>query len=128
MSWRWIDRRALELLHDESIAEHGGASGLRDEGLLESALARPLNLAGYGEPDVAELAASYGVGWAKNYPFVDGNKRAAFLSVGLFLTLNGKRLVTTQAEATMTMLNVAAGTLDEAGFAQWLRQNMEDRR
>jgi death on curing protein len=128
MSWRWIDRRALELLHDESIAEHGGASGLRDEGLLESALARPLNLAGYGEPDVAELAASYGVGLAKNHPFVDGNKRAAFLSVGLFLTLNGKRLVTTQAEATMTMLNVAAGTLDEAGFAQWLRQNMEDRR
>jgi death on curing protein len=128
MSWRWIDRRALELLHDESIAEHGGASGLRDEGLLESALARPLNLAGYGEPDVAELAASYGVGLAKNHPFVDGKKRAAFLSVGLFLTLNGKRLVTTQAEATMTMLNVAAGTLDEAGFAQWLRQNMEDRR
>jgi death on curing protein len=127
MSWRWIDRRALVLLHDESIAEHGGASGLRDEGLLESALARPLNLAAYGEPDVAELAAAYGVGLAKNHPFVDGNKRAAFLAVGLFLALNGKRLVASQAEATLTMLSVAAGTLDEAGFAHWLRQHTQDR-
>jgi len=128
MSWRWADRRALELLHDESIAEHGGASGLRDEGLLESALARPLNLAAYGEPDVAELAASYGVGLAKNHPFVDGNKRAAFLAVGLFLALNGKRLVATQAEATLNMLAVAAGTLEEADFAQWLREHVQNRK
>lgn len=128
MSWRWVDRRALELLHDESIAEHGGASGLRDEGLLDSALARPLNLAAYGEPDVAELAASYGVGLAKNHPFVDGNKRAAFLAVGLFLALNGKRLVATQAEATLTMFAVAAGTLEERAFAQWLREHTQDRR
>ena len=126
--WRWIDRRALLLLHDESIAEHGGASGIRDEGLLDSALARPLNLVAYGSPDWAELAASYGVGLAKNHPFVDGNKRAAFLAVGLFLALNGRRLVATQAEATMTMLAVAAGSVDEPAFAAWLRSHTESRR
>ena len=128
MSWSWVHRRALELLHDESIAEHGGLPGLRDEGLLESALARPLNLAAYGEPDVTELAASYGVGLAKNHAFVDGNKRVAFLAVGLFLALNGQRLVATQAEATLAMLDVAAGTLDEAAFAQWLREHTQPRR
>lgn len=128
MSWRWIDRRALELLHDESIAEHGGAPGLRDEGLLESALARPLHRAAYGEPDVADLAAAYGVGLAKGHAFVDGNKRVALLSVGLFLALNGYRLVATQADATLTMLSVAAGSLDEAGFAAWLRGHVQDRK
>jgi death on curing protein len=128
VSWRWIDRRALELLHDESIAEHGGAAGLRDEGLLESALARPLNLAADGDPDVAELAAAYGVGLAKNHPFVDGNKRAAFLAVGMFLALNGKRLVATQADATLTMLAVAAGSMDEPSFAQWLREHVQNRK
>jgi death-on-curing protein len=127
-AWRWIDRRVLLLLHDESIAEHGGAPGIRDEGLLESALARPLNLAAYGEPDLAELAASYGVGLAKNHPFVDGNKRAAFLAVGLFLALQGQRLVASQAEATVVMLDVAAGTFDEATFAQWLRAHTQPRR
>lgn len=127
MSWRWIDRRALELLHDESIAEHGGAPGLRDEGLFEPALARPLNLAAYGEPDAADLAAAYGVGLAKNHPFVDGNKRVAFLAVGLFLALNRYRLVATQAEATLSMLAVAAGTLDEPTFAQWLREHVQPR-
>jgi death on curing protein len=127
MSWRWVDRRALDLLHADSLAEHGGAAGLRDEGLLESALARPLNLAAYGEPDVAALAASYGVGLAKNHPFVDGNKRAAFLAMGLFLGLNGQRLVATQADATLTMLGVAAGTLEEAQLADWLRRNTRRR-
>jgi death on curing protein len=123
MSWRWVDRAALLLLHGESLAEHGGAPGLRDEGLLDSALARPLNLCAYGAPDYAELAAAYGVGLAKNHAFVDGNKRAAFLGVGLFLALNGYRLVATQAEATLTMLDVAAGALDEAGFADWIRSH-----
>ncbi len=126
--WRWVSRQALELLHDESIAEHGGAAGIRDEGLLESALARPLNQAAYGSPDVATLAASYGVGLAKNHPFVDGNKRVAFLAVGLFLALNGQRLVATQAEATVAMLDVAAGVLDEAAFASWLREHTQLRR
>jgi death on curing protein len=120
-SWRWIDRSVLLLLHGESLAEHGGASGLRDEGLLDSALARPVNLAAYGEPDLADLAASYGVGLAKNHAFVDGNKRAAFLAVGLFLALNGHRLVASQADATLTMLHVAAGLLDDKGFAAWIR-------
>lgn len=127
MSWRWIDRRALELLHDESIAEHGGASGLRDEGLLESALARAPNLAAYGAPDFADLAAAYGAGLAQNHPFVDGNKRAAFLALGLFLALNGYRLVTTQADATLTMLSLAAGEIDESAFATWLRTRSRPR-
>jgi death-on-curing protein len=119
---RWIDRHALVLLHAESLAEHGGSSGLRDEGLLESALARPLNLAAYGNPDFAELAAAYGMGLARNHPFVDGNKRAAFLAVGLFLTLNGYRLHAAQVDATMTMLAVAAGDIDEPAFAAWIRE------
>ena len=127
MNWRWVDRRALLLLHADSLAEHGGAAGLRDEGLLDSALARPLNLAAYGEPDFAALAASYGVGLARNHAFVDGNKRAAFLAVGLFLALNGQRLVASQVEATTTMLAVAEGSLDEAGFADWIRRHTQPR-
>lgn len=119
--WRWISRQALLLLHEESLAEHGGAAGLRDEGLLDSALARPLNLLAYGAPDLAELAAAYGVGLAKNHAFVDGNKRAAFLAVGLFALLNSQRLQTTQADATLTMLGVAAGEVDEPAFAAWIR-------
>ncbi len=125
--WRWIDKRALLLLHDESLAEHGGTAGLRDEGLLESALARPQHRESYGTPDLADLAAAYGVGLAKNHPFVDGNKRAAFLAVGVFLALNGQRLVATQAEATLTMLGVASGELEEAAFAAWIRTHMAPR-
>lgn len=124
MSWRWINRHALELLHDESLAEHGGAPGGRDQGLLESALARPHNLLAYGEPDISELAAAYAVGLAKNHGFVDGNKRAAFLSLGLFLALDGHRLVTTQLDATATMLFVATGALDEAALAAWIRGHL----
>lgn len=127
MNWRWCDRRALVLLHDESLAEYGGLAGLRDEGLLESAMARPLNLAAYGSPDIAELAAAYGVGLAKNQPFVDGSKRAAFLAVGLFLHLNGYGLRATQVEATVAMLAVAAGELDEAAFAAWLHKHVRPR-
>ena len=121
MKWHWIDKRPLLILHDESLAEHGGTPGMRDEGLLDSALARPLNLVGYGQPDWADLAAAYGVGIAKNHPFVDGNKRAAFLSVGMFLRLNGQRLVASQADAALTMQRVAAGDLSETQFADWLR-------
>ena len=127
MTWRWIDKRALLLLHGESLAEHGGASGMRDEGLLDSALARPLNLVAYGEPDLAALAAAYGFGIAKNHPFVDGNKRAAFLVVGLFLYLNGQRLAVTQADATVMVLALAAGEIDEAAFANWIRSNSKPR-
>lgn len=127
MTWRFVSRRALELLHDESLAEHGGRPGLRDEGLLESALARPHQLLAYGEPDLAALAAAYGFGLVRNHAFVDGNKRAAFLVVGLFLALNGHRLQTSQSEATLTMLALAAGDLAEDEFAQWLREHLQAR-
>jgi death-on-curing protein len=122
-AWRWVDKRLLLILHDESLAEHGGAPGLRDEGLLDSALARPLNLQAYGSPDWADLAAAYAGGLAQNHPFVDGNKRAAFLAVGLFLALNGRRLTAPQADATLVMLALAAGDLDESRFSDWLRRN-----
>ena len=125
--WKWVNRQVLLLLHDESLAEHGGAPGLRDEDLFDSALARPVNLALYEQPDVASLAASYGVGLAKNHPFVDGNKRAAFLAVGLFLAVNGFRLRATQADATLTVMDVAAGVVDEAAFAQWIREHIQPR-
>lgn len=127
MSWRWISKQALLLLHSESLAEHGGLEGVRDAGLLESALARPLNLAAYGDPDYASLAASYGIGVAKNHPFVDGNKRAALLATGLFLYLNGYKLTASQAETTLAMLAVAAGELSEDAFAAWLRQHCAPR-
>ena len=127
MSWRFLSRRALELLHDESLAEHGGLPGLRDEGLLESALARPNQLLAYGQPDVAALAAAYGFGLIRNHVFADGNKRVAFLATGLFLALNGQRLVTTQADATLTMLAMAAGDLSEDEFTHWLRAHIHPR-
>jgi len=125
---RWIDKEALVLLHAESLAEHGGLEGLRDEGLLDSALARPLNIHAYEEvTDIARLAAAYGVGSAKNHPFADGNKRAAFLSVGLFLGLNGQRLVADKADAIRVMLAVAAGELSESEFAEWIKVHMKRR-
>ncbi|WP_462387179.1 type II toxin-antitoxin system death-on-curing family toxin [Acidovorax sp. Q11] len=127
MSWRWVSKQALVLLHGESLATHGGREGMRDEGLLDSALMRPQNIVAYADvdnpPDAATLAASYGVGLAKNHPFVDGNKRAAFLAVGLFLYLNGLRLGATQTDATLTMLAVAAGDITEEAFAVWLREH-----
>ena len=127
MIWRWVSKQALVLLHGESLAKHGGREGMRDEGLLDSALMRPQNILAYADgdnpPDAAALAASYGVGLAKNHPFVDGNKRAAFLAVGLFLYLNGLRLQATQTDATLTMLAVAAGDITEEAFAAWLREH-----
>lgn len=119
---RWLDKRELLILHAESLAEHGGAEGLRDEGLLDSALARPQNLFAYGGPDVFLMAAAYGFGIAKNHPFVDGNKRAAFLACGVFLELNGWRLEADSDVATAAMLDLAAGEIDENGFAAWLRE------
>ena len=121
MSLRWINRQALVLLHDESLAIHGGGAGLRDEGLFESALARPDNLAAYGSPDVFECAAAYAFGLARNHPFVDGNKRVAFLASGVFLRINGYRLNVSQAEAIEAVLSLAAGDLSESAYAAWLR-------
>jgi death-on-curing protein len=123
---RWIDRRALLLLHEESLATFGGASGLRDEGLLDSALARPINRFLYeGADDLAELAAACCFGIAKNHAFVDGNKRAAFLSIGLFLSLNGTRLRADPVAAVETMLAVAAGHLDEPGLTRWIAAHLD---
>jgi death-on-curing protein len=128
MTWRWIDKRLLMLLHDESLADHGGATGLRNKGLLDSALARPKNLVAYGEAaDLADRAAAYATGLAKSHPFVDGNKRAAFLSIGLFLGLNGHRLVAHQAEATVAMFSLAAGDWREAELAAWIREHAQRR-
>jgi death-on-curing protein len=131
MSWRWISKPALLLLHGESLATHGGLEGLRDEGLLDSALGRPVNLLAYADPatppDFAALAASYAVELAKNHAFVDGNKRVAFLATGLFLYLNGYRLNASQADATITVLGLAAGDITENEFADWLRAHASAR-
>jgi death on curing protein len=126
-AWVWLDADVLRAVHEEQLAEHGGATGTRDEGLFESALARPLNVAAYGQPDAAELAAAYGFGLACNHPFVDGNKRTAFVAVELFLELNGFELQASDADCVMTMLAVAAGQMDEAAFARWLRQHTRER-
>ena len=118
----WIEKQALILLHNISLAEHGGSPGLRDEGLLDSALARPQNLVAYGEPDLAACAASYGYGLAKNHPFIDGNKRAAFLGIGLCLDLNGLALEVGQPEAIATIFALAAGELSEDELGAWIRE------
>jgi len=124
-AWVWIDPGVVLAVHDEQLAEHGGAAGVRDAGLLDSALARPRNLALYGQPDVFELAASYAFGLARNHPFVDGNKRSAFVATELFLALNRWRLMAPDADCVMVMLALAAGELEEQAFAQWLRARSE---
>ena len=119
---RWPAKESILVLHERSIALHGGAPGLRDDGLLESALARPANRFHYeGVDDVCELAATYLVAVASNHPFADGNKRAAFLAAGLFLRLNGRRLVAEQADAARAVLAVAAGQRDIGEVAEWIR-------
>jgi death-on-curing protein len=125
---RRVSKQAVLLLHAESLNAFGGAPGVRDEGLLESALARPLNLfADKGVTDVARLAASYAAGIARNHPFVDGNKRAAFAAAGVFLKLNGFNLTAPQPVATAAVLDLAAGDLPEEGFAAWLRDDIAAR-
>ena len=126
-AWVWLDAQVMRAVHEEQLAEHGGGSGVRDEGLFESAMNRPLHLAHYGDPDAAALAAAYGFGLARNHPFVDGNKRTAFVAVELFLALNGWDLVADDAQCVMTMLALAAGDLSEDEFAQWLREHLQDR-
>ena len=119
--WAWIQPAVLLAVHDEQLAEHGGPAGLRDAALLESALARPQQLAAYGQPDVAALAASYGFGLARNHPFVDGNKRTAFIAIELFLALNGHELRASDVDCVTTMLALAAGELSEDALAAWIR-------
>ncbi len=126
--WVWIERSVILAAHDEQLAEHGGSPGLRDAGLLDSALARPLNRAAYGEPDAADLAAAYAYGLATNHPFVDGNKRIAFIALELFLALNGHRLVIDDVNCAMCMLAVAARTMKETALADWIRRHSKRRR
>lgn len=122
----WLRRETLQILHSASIAEHGGAEGLRDEGLFESALARPLNLHAYENvEDIPCLAASYAFALAKNHAFVDGSKRIAFIAAAAFLRLNGQRLVAAQADAALTVLRLASGEIGEADFAEWIRRNIK---
>jgi len=124
---RWLTKTGLVLLHDRSLALHGGSPGLRDEGLLESALARPLNRHGYEDvSDLVELAATYVVGLSSNHPFIDGNKRTAFLAGGVFLEKNGLSLTADPVSATLTMLKVAAGEMDIEALAEWLRANVRE--
>lgn len=119
----WIDADALRLLHRESLAEFGGLSGMRDEGLFLSALARPRNLFVYEEvTNISRLAAAYAYGLARNHPFSDGNKRAAFLAIGMFLAINGFLLKVEPTEAVNTMLALAAGDLTELDLASWIEK------
>jgi death-on-curing protein len=119
----WLDTDIVLDIHAEQLALFGGGDGMRDLGLLESALARPLNKFAYGETDLATLAAAYAFGIARNHPFVDGNKRAAFGSMIVFLGLNGIDLDVPPEDATAIILEVAAGEIDEDGLARWLRDN-----
>ncbi len=121
MKFEWIEEAVVRAIHEEQLAEHGGLTGVRDAGLLDSALARPRNLAGYEKPDAVACAAAYGFGIARNHPFIDGNKRTAFVCTELFLELNGLELTADDLSCVTTMLAVAKGALDEHAFAAWLR-------
>ncbi len=123
--WIWIQQDVLLTVHSEQLAEHGGLPGVRDANGLASATARALQLAHYGTPDEADLAAAYGFGIARNHPFIDGNKRTAFVAVELFLACNGFELTADDAQCVVTMLGVAAGDISEAEFATWLREHIQ---
>lgn len=123
--WRWIATEVLYAVYAEQLAEHGGLAGLRDANALESAVARAEQLAHYGTPDAADLAAAYGFGIARNHPFSDGNKRTAFVAVELFLALNGFELMASDADCVITMLGVAAGDTEQCDFAHWIRAHIQ---
>lgn len=119
----WLLPAAVYAMHQAQLDEHGGLSGLRDEGALLSALARPVNLHHYGNPTTFELAAAYAASIIQNHPFADGNKRTGLLAAFVFLYLNGQQLRAPEAEAVVMTLGLAAGTVDEAGYARWLADN-----
>jgi death-on-curing protein len=123
-SWTWLDAQVLLAAHDEQIREHGGAEGLRDVGLFESALARPQNLVAYGDPDAPALAAAYAFGLAKNHAFADGNKRIALIALELFLALNGFELTADDGQCVMVILSVASSAFGEDELADWIRRNV----
>jgi death-on-curing protein len=125
MSWVWIAAPVVSAIHAAQLAEHGGAEGIREPGLLASALARPRDLAAYqGSPDLADLAAAYAFGIVRNHPFVDGNKRTAFTVSVTFCAINGRWLTASDADAIATFLLLAEGTLGEADLAAWFRANL----
>ena len=121
---RWLSLKGVKAMQEGTIRDHAGLAGIRDEALLESALARPQNLAAYDEPSIAELAAAYAFGIVRNHPFVDGNKRAALLAVYAFLKLNGYSLTAPEVDAVFVFRDLAANELDEATLAHWIEANM----
>lgn len=123
----WLTRQMIVAIHDEQLAIHGGASGLRDEGMLESALDRPKNKWSYENADLAELAAAYAFGIARNHPFVDGNKRTSLLALYTFLGVNGIDFVVPEAEAAAMILSLAAGEVSEPSLVRWIRDNWDSK-
>ena len=124
---KWLGVEAVLVMHEEQLAEHGGATGIRDLGLLESALARPRNAWSYGQDDLIALGALYAAGVMRNHAFVDGNKRTGFLAAYSFLYINGLEIVADEAEVIVQCLSLAASEIDEAEFAAWLRENVQPR-
>lgn len=128
MTWTWLLKQTVLALHSESISAYGGGLGIRDEGLLESALARPQNLAAYGEPTPFALAAAYAYGIVRNHPFIDGNRRTGLLAAYVFLWRNGWRLTAPEAEAVVAILELAAGKMTKAALAEWFEKNSTELR
>ena len=122
---RWLSLKGVKAMQEGTIRDHAGLAGIRDEALLESALARPQNLAAYDEPSIAQLAAAYAFGIVRNHPFVDGNKRAALLAVYAFLKLNGYSLTAAEVDAVFVFRDLAAGEIDEATLAHWIAANID---
>ena len=121
--WRWIGSATILTIHDEQLAEHGGMAGVRDAGMLESALARPINQNAYRDGDAFDLAAAYAFGIVRNHPFIDGNKRTGYVAAELCLLKNGHQLEATDQDAVLMTLQLADGSLTEDAFAAWLRAN-----
>jgi death-on-curing protein len=119
----WVRRDVVIAFHDHLLAEHGGSAGIRDEGLLDSALGKPQNLFVYGKPSLFDLSASYGFGLVKNHPFIDGNKRIGFATASLFLELNGHEFRATEVDVVLRTLALAAGEMSETAYAEWLKAN-----
>ena len=122
---RWVTRQVLDAIHHAQLREHGGSDGVRDDGMLESALARPRNKFAYGEADLCALAAAYAFGIAKNHGYVDGNKRTAFQAAYMFLGLNGMEIIAPEPEAVDMMNRLAAAGMTEPAFAKWLRESSQ---
>ena len=128
MGYCWVDVDTVLAIHEEQLAEHGGADGVRDMGLLESALARPRNMLAYRSPDLADLAAAYASGIVRNHPFVDGNKRTAWVAAETFVELNDFELGADDAGSYEAMLTLAEGRIDESAFAAWMRPQLKPRK